>query len=968
MDNREITREELIAEIARLEALFEAFEGEPELYLERCHEFAELLPAVVFETNTKGVLTFVNKRATEVTGYSTEELLGGLRSIDFLVPEDRERAAANLRLRMTGGVSGESDYVAVRKNGTRYDVAVYSKPIMRDGVPVGLRGFALNVTTHRHTEKAALSHEARFDAFIEQTTDAVWCFVPAEPISTELSIEEQLELMRDLRIVECNANCAKAYGYSEPAEVTGKKITELIDLRDDSHIPLFVEFISGDYRVENSETKEILPDGSVKYYLNNVKGVLEGDYLVRLWGSFRDVTEQKRAEDLVRVQRDLGLALGTATELAEVLSLCTDAALDASDMDVGGVYLVDAETGDVDLAFQKGISDEAVARISHYDGGSTQSAAALSGKPRYDRYSTRGRQNIRGLRELENLKTYGLIPAIHERKVVACLSVAGNKFDEVPRYAKDALEAIAAQAAAVIARLGVERALAESEERYRNLVENAADIVYRYNLVNEQYEYISPAVENVLGYTPGEFRDVVRGGYRDKLHNEDIELHLERREARLSGKSPEEWFVPEIEYRLPHRDGQYLWILDNRRLITDSSGKPVAVEGIVRDISARKIAEEALQRSEKRFRDMAEMLPEIIFELDLEGNFTFVNENAFRTTGYPDDAIQSGLNVVEVLVPQDRERAMANIREVLEKGYIIPREYSILRKDGTVFPATVHAAPIIRDGEPVGLRGIVIDISERKKAVDALCRSEERYRHLVGNMAEGLANVDENEVFVFANPAAERFFGIESGTLVGRRVTEFLDEDGIAVIEKQTKARRKGETSVYELDIVRPDGELRQMVLTASPSFDAGGNFIGTIGIIRDVTERKRAEDAIAIERDRARRYLDIAGVILVGLDLDGSVNLLNRKGCDILGRAEDEVIGRNWFDVALPEKIRTEVKGVFARIKAGDIAPVEYYENLVVSRDGEERLIGWHNSVIRDDEGRITGVLCSGEDITERK
>ncbi len=130
----------------------------------------------------------------------------------------------------------------------------------------------------------------------------------------------------------------------------------------------------------------------------------------------------------------------------------------------------------------------------------------------------------------------------------------------------------------------------------------------------------------------------------------------------------------------------------------------------------------------------------------------------------------------------------------------------------------------------------------------------------------------------------------------------------------------------------------------------------------------KKQAESLRHERDRAQRYLDVAGVIIVALNSDQSVALINNKGCEILGYNEEEIIGKNWFDNYLPDKIRDEVKAAFKSLMAGNIKPVEYFENPVLTKSGEERIIAWHNTVLADDMNNIIGTLGSGEDITKRK
>jgi PAS domain S-box-containing protein len=121
-------------------------------------------------------------------------------------------------------------------------------------------------------------------------------------------------------------------------------------------------------------------------------------------------------------------------------------------------------------------------------------------------------------------------------------------------------------------------------------------------------------------------------------------------------------------------------------------------------------------------------------------------------------------------------------------------------------------------------------------------------------------------------------------------------------------------------------------------------------------------------ERDRAQQYLDIVGVVIVALDKEGTVTLINRKGCEILRCPQDQILGKNWFDHFLPQRVRSRVREVFQQIMQGSIADVEFFENPVLARDGQERIIQWHNAEIRDSRDTTIGTLSSGTDITERK
>jgi PAS domain S-box-containing protein len=135
-----------------------------------------------------------------------------------------------------------------------------------------------------------------------------------------------------------------------------------------------------------------------------------------------------------------------------------------------------------------------------------------------------------------------------------------------------------------------------------------------------------------------------------------------------------------------------------------------------------------------------------------------------------------------------------------------------------------------------------------------------------------------------------------------------------------------------------------------------------------EITERKQAEKELREEQEKAQKYLDIAGVMMLALDQDGNISLINQRGCEILGYSNDEILGRNWINTFIPESIRDEMQGVHQKLMHGDVESLLYYENPVLTRNGEQRMIAWHNTLVRDEEGRVITSLSSGEDITERK
>jgi PAS domain S-box-containing protein len=133
----------------------------------------------------------------------------------------------------------------------------------------------------------------------------------------------------------------------------------------------------------------------------------------------------------------------------------------------------------------------------------------------------------------------------------------------------------------------------------------------------------------------------------------------------------------------------------------------------------------------------------------------------------------------------------------------------------------------------------------------------------------------------------------------------------------------------------------------------------------RLLNERIQIELFLKKERNKAQQYLDTVGVMLISIGVDQKINLINKKGLEILKCEESEVIGKNWFEEFIPDGTRNEFLSVFNKIIDGEINIYEYYENSLLAKDGEEKTIAWHNTILEDESGHITGILCSGEDIT---
>ncbi|HPS93693.1 MAG TPA: PAS domain S-box protein [Deltaproteobacteria bacterium] len=280
----------------------------------------------------------------------------------------------------------------------------------------------------------------------------------------------------------------------------------------------------------------------------------------------------------------------------------------------------------------------------------------------------------------------------------------------------------------VTERIRSEQALRESERRYRTIFEKTATanvIVAEDNtilLANSNFEKLSclsrQKVEGKMKWT-----QLVDPGDLERMK----QYHAKRRLGQ--GSAPESYEFTSVGLYGGKRD-----------LFLSVAVIPETKESIasIMDITKRKGAEKALRESEERFRDLAELLPETVFETDAAGRFTFVNRSAFEQFGYEPRDLARGLTIFDVLAAEDHLRAKESVQEVLSGGKVGLREYTAVRKDKTTFYAMVRATPILRDRRPVGMRGFVIDISEKRNMEEQLTRAQKM--EAIGTLAGGIAH------------------------------------------------------------------------------------------------------------------------------------------------------------------------------------------------------------------------------------
>ena len=241
---------------------------------------------------------------------------------------------------------------------------------------------------------------------------------------------------------------------------------------------------------------------------------------------------------------------------------------------------------------------------------------------------------------------------------------------------------------------------------------------------------------------------------------------------------------------------------------------------------------------------------------------------------------------------------------------------------------------------------------------------------LLDAAVDGVIVIDHEGRITTFNAAAERLFGYSSAEVFGQHINVLMPEPYRSGHDAYMhNYQRTGKARIIgigrEVAAQRRDG-------TVFPASLAVGEIPGSepkryVGFIHDVTARKAATDALRRERDRAQSYLDLAEVMLVALDATGCITLINRKGCEIHGYTEAELVGRDWYEHCMAEPHREAARA--AHLAAiGSRGDIDYTEDEVVTRDGSAKLIAWRTTRVHDEQGRPVGLLSSGEDVTDQR
>jgi len=370
--------------------------------------------------------------------------------------------------------------------------------------------------------------------------------------------------------------------------------------------------------------------------------------------------------------------------------------------------------------------------------------------------------------------------------------------------------------------------LFDCKEKYYAFFQNSRDALYINNR-DGRFVDVNQSFLDLFGYT------------REELGNLKVQETYITHSDRLKFQQAIEQRRLAIDYavRLCKKDGTELDCLITATVRRADDGSVLGYQGIIRDTTEHKRMVKEIRENKKRYKELADLLPTAVFETDEKGNFVFVNHQGFKISGYTPEDIDKGLNALQLFIPEDRDRVTEDMRRVLSGETLDGREYTALKKDGGTYSVSIYSSPIIVDNRVAGLRGVVVDVTERKQVERDLCESRLRYRTLFENAPVGIGLATLDGHILAGNQAMHQMAGYSEADIGKLHVRDIY----VNPKDRRLLLRRllRGEpVQEFEARMKHKDGSPIDCSMTLNQITLDGEDAI--LAMIRDITTHKEAE------------------------------------------------------------------------------------------------------------------------------
>lgn len=489
-----------------------------------------------------------------------------------------------------------------------------------------------------------------------------------------------------------------------------------------------------------------------------------------------------------------------------------------------------------------------------------------------------------------------------------------------------------------------------AEAAYRDLSGHLNDFIYIHDL-DGNFLRINDLGASQFGYTRDEFLAL---NVRDIVLPEDLALARKSTQDKIKG------IISSATYELQTRrkDGSSLWLeVSNRILYQDDH--PVAVQGIARNITDRKHAEEDLRKSEKRFRDIFNAIDDIYFHVSLKGIFDMISPSIYQHLGYqPEEAIGKP-SLLFYANEGERTRLLENLQPT---GSVNDFEISLKHKNGAIIPFSITAKyHFDEDGRHTGIEGIVRNILQRKQHERILRSNEQRFRRIFESIQDVYFRAEKG-IIMFVSPSCKTLFGYAPEEMIGQP-SEVFYADKHARRKMLHEFIKNGVLSDYEIEYVRKDGEIITCSLNSRAVHDEDGEMIAMEGTLRDISTRKESEMALRESEHRFRRIFESFHDVYYEADMNGNITLLSPSVEEHYGYAQEELLGKSALTVYANPAEREEFLSVL--LKQGS---VNDYELRLLAKNGEIISSSCSAKLVLDEAGRPVGLKGVLRDISQRK
>ena len=503
------------------------------------------------------------------------------------------------------------------------------------------------------------------------------------------------------------------------------------------------------------------------------------------------------------------------------------------------------------------------------------------------------------------------------------------------------------------------KALEESENLFRDLTESTSDWIWEVNSEGV-YTLVSGNIKSILGYTEEEILgrtpfDLMPSEEREKILSIFSEISIKKER------------IVDLENWNLHKDGQLVCLLTNGVPILDEEGNLLGYRGVDKDITERRRAEKEL----RKLAMVAEQTRDGIAVADMDGIIEYTNRAWADMHGYRNPKELIGENLSIFHTEEQLEQDVIPFNEKLKEIGEYQGEVGHKRMDGTTFPAFMNNS-IMKDeeGNPIALIGVAHDITDRKRAEDALRESEEKYRTILENIEDGYYEVDLSGNLTFFNKSLCRILGYSEDVLMGMNYLQYVDGETVEGVFKTFNAvYRTGKSAkVIDWTIIRTDGIRRSIETSVSLVVDSAGEPAGFRGIARDVTERMEAQKALKDSEERYKGLVERMNEVVCRISVpDGKFEYMSPSVGRLVGYNAEEFLNNPLLFVKIVHPDSLEYfMGKWVEMVEGKVDPLLEYK--IMDTTGHTKWVAHSNIPVYDNKGNFIALEGICRDISDRK